>query len=133
MKNFPDSHLDLLSDEKKALLYLATTMHDGSPQVTPVWFNVDGDYILINSALGRVKDKNMRKNPKVAMVIGDPKNPYRYVQIRGQVVEFIIEGAEGHIDILNLKYNGTPLYPNHSADMPRVIYKILPEKIQTMG
>ena len=90
MKNFPDSHLDLLSDEKKALLYLATTMHDGSPQVTPVWFNVDGDYILINSALGRVKDKNMRKNPKVAMVIGDPKNPYRYVQIRGQVVEFII-------------------------------------------
>jgi PPOX class probable F420-dependent enzyme len=133
MINIPATHLDLLSDEKKALVYLATIMADGSPQVTPVWFNTNGEAILINSALGRVKDKNMRKTPKVALVIADPQNPYRYIQIRGTVIEFIFEGAEEHIDTLNLKYNGTPTYPYHSPDQKRVIYKISPDKIQTNG
>ncbi|MEI7845771.1 MAG: PPOX class F420-dependent oxidoreductase [Chloroflexota bacterium] len=133
MINIPATHLDLLSDEKKALVYLATIMADGSPQVTPVWFNTSAEAILINSALGRVKDKNMRNNPKVALVIADPQNPYRYIQIRGTVIEFITEGAEEHIDTLNLKYNGTPTYPYHSPDQKRVIYKISPDKIQTNG
>jgi PPOX class probable F420-dependent enzyme len=133
MINIPATHLDLLSDEKKALVYLATIMADGSPQVTPVWFNTSSEAILINSALGRVKDKNMRNNPKVALVIADPQNPYRYIQIRGTVIEFITDGAEEHIDILNLKYNGTPTYPYHSTDQKRVIYKISPDKIQTNG
>ena len=75
----------------------------------------------------------MRTNPKIALVIADPQNPYRYIQIRGKVVEFITIGAEEHIDKLNFKYHGTPIYPNHSVDKPRVIYKILPENIQTMG
>jgi len=133
MLNIPESHKDLLLDEKKAFVYLATLMNDGTPQVTPVWFNVDGNHILINSALGRIKDKNMRARPQVALVIADPDNPYRYLQIRGTVVEFSTTGAEEHIDALNFKYHGDPHYPGHRADQPRVIYKILPEKVQSMG
>ncbi len=133
MNIIPETYQDLLSDEKKAFAYLATTMKDGTPQVTPVWFNVDGDHILINSASGRVKDQNMRSRPQVALVIADPSNPYRYLQIRGTVVEFITNDAEKHIDTLNLKYRGTPQYPLHNPEQPRVIYKILPEKVQTMG
>jgi PPOX class probable F420-dependent enzyme len=129
MKNIPESHTDLLADEKKAFVYLATLMKDGTPQVTPVWFNTSGDHILINSAEGRIKDKNMRARPQVALVIADPANPYRYLQIRGKVVEFTLEGAEEHIDTLNFKYHGNRNYPNHRADQHRVIYKILPEKV----
>jgi len=129
MKNIPETHTDLLSDEKKAFVYLSTLMKDGTPQVTPVWFNVDGDHILINSAEGRIKDKNMRARPQVALVIADPANPYRYLQIRGKVVEFTLDGAEEHIDTLNFKYRGNSNYPNHRADQHRVIYKILPEKV----
>ena len=129
MKNIPESHQDLLTDEKKAFVYLATLMKDGTPQVTPVWFNTDGDYILINSAEGRIKDKNMRARPQVALVIADPGDPYRYLQIRGTVVDYTLEGAEEHIDTLNLKYHGNPHYPAHRANQHRVTYKILPEKV----
>lgn len=129
MQKIPESHHDLLTDEKKAFVYLATTMKDGSPQVTPVWFNTAGDFILINSAEGRLKDKNMRARPQVALVIADPENPYRYLQIRGRVVDYTLEGAEEHIDTLNLKYRGNPNYPNHNPQQHRVIYKILPEKV----
>lgn len=129
MKNIPESHQDLLADEKKAFVYLATLMKDGTPQVTPVWFSTEGDYLLINSAEGRIKDKNMRARPQVALVIADPANPYRYLQIRGRVVEYTLEGAEEHIDTLNLKYHGNPNYPNHRPEQHRVIYKILPEKV----
>ena len=88
----PEKFRDLFKDETKAYLFLATTMPDGSPQVTPIWFNTDGENILINSNEGRVKDKNMKARPKVAMVIQDPATPYRYLQIRGEVVEYIREG-----------------------------------------
>jgi len=133
MKAIPKSHQDLLKDETKAFVYLATIMKDGSPQVTPIWFDTEGEYIRINSAKGRLKDKNMRARPSVALCISDPKNPYRYVQIRGKVVEIITEGAEEHIDKLNMKYHDNPHYANHSPEHPRVIYKIEPVKAQTMG
>jgi PPOX class probable F420-dependent enzyme len=129
MKNIPASHQHLLADETKAFVYLATVMKDGSPQVTPVWFNMDGEYILLNSAEGRIKDRNMRARPAVALCIADPHDPYRYLQIRGRVVEITKQGAEDHIDTLNLKYHGNPNYANHRPDQPRVIYKVLPEKI----
>lgn len=129
MESIPKSHHDLLADEKKAFVYLATLMNDGTPQVTPVWFNSDDEYILLNSAKGRVKDRNMRARPNIALCISDPDNPYRYLQIRGRVVEITMDGAEDHIDTLNLKYKGSRNYPNHNADMPRVIYKVLPEKV----
>jgi PPOX class probable F420-dependent enzyme len=94
----PESHRDLLRDDIRAFVYLATQMADGSPQVTPVWFNTTGEYILVNSAKGRVKDKNMRRHPMVALCIQDPANPYRYVQVRGKVVEITEEDADAHID-----------------------------------
>ena len=133
MKTIPESHKDLLKDETKAFVYLATIMKDGTPQVTPVWFNMDGDYILLNSATGRLKDKNMRARPSVALCIADPKNPYRYLQVRGKIAEVTTDGAEDHIDTLNMKYHGNPHYANHNPEKPRVIYKIEPIKAQTMG
>lgn len=122
--NFPEKYLDLLKDETRAFLFLATTMPDGSPQVTPIWFNTDGEYILINTNEGRVKDRNMKARPKVAMVIQDPSTPYRYLQIRGEVAEYTREGADEHINQLSLKYDNKPW--NYRAGQERIIYKIKP-------
>jgi len=122
--NFPKKFLDLLKDETKAYLFLATAMPDGSPQVTPVWFNTDGEHILINTNEGRVKDKNMKARPKVAMVIQDPSTPYRYLQVRGEVAEYVREGADEHINQLSFKYDDKPF--DHRAGQKRIIYKIKP-------
>ena len=130
MKTVPESHQDLLVDETKALSFLATIMPDGSPQVTPVWFNTYGEHILINSADGRVKDKNMSARPQVALTIMDLKEPYRYLQIRGKVVEITTEGGDEHIHALSRKYM------DKDFAIPvgeiRKIYKVLPEKINVM-
>ncbi len=127
MKNIPAEYHDLLKDEHKALAYLATVMDDGTPQVTPVWFNTNGEYILINTAEGRVKDHNMQARPHVALCIADPGNPYRYLQIRGKVAARTTEGADAHINTLAHKYTGQDW--NIPAGEQRVIYKISPEKI----
>lgn len=124
MKNFPPEYLDLLKDETKAFLFLATTMSDGSPQVTPIWFNSDEDYILINTNEGRTKDRNMKARPRVAMVIQDPNNVYRYLGIRGEVVEHTTLGADEHINQLNLKYDDEPW--NYREGQKRIIFKIKP-------
>ncbi len=129
MLNVPETHKDLLTDEKKAFLFLATTLKDGTPQVTPVWFNTDGEYILINSATGRLKDRNMRARPDIALCIFDSADPYRYLQIRGRVVEFTTDGADEHIDRLSFKYRGTEKYGNRKPGEQRVTYKILATKI----
>ena len=126
---FPEKYIDLLDDKTKVFAYLATVMDDGSPQVTPVWFNTDDKHILINTAVGRVKDRNMKARPHVAICIADPNNPYRYVQIRGKVVENTTEGANEHIDTLAWKYRGIRKYDNYQPGMQRIIYKILPESI----
>jgi PPOX class probable F420-dependent enzyme len=133
MKSIPENFHDLLTDEKKAFVYLATLMPDGAPQVTPVWFNTDGEHILINTAQGRIKDRNMRARPQVALCIADPGNPYRYLQIRGKVVEFTTEGADAHIDTLAGKYTGTSKYTFGKTGEKRVTYKILPEKVDAHG
>ena len=132
-KNFPETHSDLLRDETPTYAYLATTMQNGSPQVTPIWFNIDGEYILINSAQGRVKDINMRERPNVALVIHDQTNPYRYLQVRGKIVEISAEGARQHINDLSLKYTGEPVFNIKNPNEVRIIYKLHPEKIQVMG
>ena len=129
MLQIPEKLQDLLTDEKKAFVYLATTMADGTPQVTPIWFNTDGENILINSAAGRIKDRNMRARANVALCIADPSNAYRYLQIRGKVVEITTNGADDHIDALAFKYTGKEKYPNRKAGEQRVTYKILPIKI----
>lgn len=125
----PQSHQDLLKDETKAFAVLATLMNNGSPQITPIWFNTDGKHILLNSSEGRVKDRNMRAHPEVALAILDPKNPYRYIQIRGRVAEITNEGAEEHIDALAYKYTGLLKYDGRAPGMVRVTYKILPIKV----
>jgi PPOX class probable F420-dependent enzyme len=122
----PEKFLDLF--EKRAFAHLATLMPDGSPQVTPVWVDYDGEYVLVNTALRRQKwrnvRRNVRRNPQVALAISDPDNPYRFLQVRGVVVEMTREGAEVHIDRMQKKYHGNDVYPNHSPDSPRVILKI---------
>jgi PPOX class probable F420-dependent enzyme len=126
----PDSFQDLL--QKKAFAHLATVMPDGSPQVTPVWFDVEGDLIRVNSARGRVKDRNMRRNARVALSILDPDNAYRYLGIRGRVVEVTEQGADAHIDALARKYIGQD-YPFRQPGEVRVTYKIRPERVGSMG
>jgi PPOX class probable F420-dependent enzyme len=118
---------------KVAYANLATVMPDGSPQVTPVWFDYDGECLRINSAEGRIKDKNMRRNKKVAVSIQDPDNAYRYLAMRGTVEEITEEGADAHIDSLAKKYLGKDKYPFRGPGEVRVIYKIRPEKVSTMG
>jgi len=130
MKNIPNEFHDLLVDETKAFAFLATTMPDGSPQVTPVWFNTDGEHILINTARGRAKDRNIQADPRVSIVIPDPQNPYRYLQIRGRVAEVTEEGADAHIKTLGMIYTGAPF--DYPADQVRVMYKIAVEKVSTM-
>jgi PPOX class probable F420-dependent enzyme len=133
LKKIPESHSDLIGDESPAYAYLATIMQDGTPQVTPVWFNTDDEYILINSAQGRVKDKNMRSRPQVALAIHNPKNPYRYIQVRGVIAEISGEGARQHIDDLALKYTGKAGFTIKDPDEVRLIYKLLPENVHVSG
>jgi PPOX class probable F420-dependent enzyme len=129
MAQIPESAKDLLSDDVKAFAFLATTMEeDGTPQVTPVWFSYDGEYILINSARGRKKDRNMRQNARVAIAIMDFSNPYRYIQIRGPVVDITTEGARDHINQLSLKYTCNPCYQGPAEEV-RVIYRVKPEHV----
>jgi PPOX class probable F420-dependent enzyme len=127
----PDKYADLF--KKKAFANLGTLMKDGSPQVTPVWCDYDGKHVRVNSALGRVKDKNIRRDPRVSLAIQDPENPYRYMEIRGKVVEITQNGADDHINSLSQKYLGNPVYPYRQPGEVRVLYKIEPEKVSSMG
>ena len=127
MATIPEKYLDLF--QKRAFAHLATLMEDGSPQVTPVWIDFDGTYILVNSARGRVKDRNMRRDPRVAIEIIDPDDPYSYFQVQGKVVEITEEGAADHIDKMAQKYLGKEHYPYRRPEEVRVLYKVLPEKV----
>ena len=129
-EQIPDSHVHLLNS--KALLFLATTMKDGSPQVSPLWFSVDENFILVNSAKGRIKDKNMRRNEKVSLAIVDPDNAFLWMGIQGSVVDITEIGADDHVDLLARKYLGVDSYPNRQKDQVRVIYKIRADKVYTM-
>ena len=128
----PEGFKDLLTT-KVTFAHLATTMSNGRPQVTPVWFSYDGTHILVNSAKGRIKDRNMRARRDVALSILDPDNAYRYLQLMGRVVEITEQGADAHIDSLAKKYLGKDTYPWRSPTEVRVIYKITVDKAQTMG
>jgi PPOX class probable F420-dependent enzyme len=127
----PEQFKDLFA--KVAFAQLATLMADGRPQVTPVWVDYDGEHVRVNSAKGRVKDKNMRRDKRVALSIQDPDNPYRYLAIQGDVVEITEEGADAHIDALAKKYLGKDRYPFRAPGEVRVIYKIRPDKVSTSG
>ena len=130
-QSIPDKYRDLFT--KRAFASLATIMPDSSPQVTPVWVDLEGDLVIVNTARGRQKDKNMRRDPRVAMALIDPENPYRYIEIRGRVAEITEEGADAHIDKMAKKYLGADKYPYRQASETRVIFKIQPERVNTMG
>jgi len=127
----PEKFRDLL--EKKALAHLATLMPDGSPQSTPVWVDAKDGFVRVNSAKGRLKDRNMRRDSRVALSIHDPDNPYRYLEIRGKVIDITEEGADAHIDSLAKKYMGVDEYPLRTPNEQRVIYVIEPQRFSTMG
>lgn len=128
MNLVPASHRDLLAPEARAFAYIATLMADGSPQLTSVWFDVDGDHILINTANGRVKEKNLRARQQVAILIADPQDAfYRYIQIRGRVAGSEEDVNLEHINKLSLQYDDVPWKP--TPGQTRVIFKILPEKV----
>jgi len=115
--------------EGKNFANLATLMSDGSPQVSPVWVDHDGELILVNTAEGRTKLKNVTKRPQVALSIFDQGNPYNKVLIRGTVVDVTKEGAEDHIDKMALKYRGLPKYPWREPGVSRILVKIKPDRI----
>jgi PPOX class probable F420-dependent enzyme len=121
---FPEKFLDLFDKDKKVFLYLATVNAKGMPQVTPVWFDTDGDHILVNTNEGRLKDRNMKERPDIAMTIQDPDDPYRYLGIRGKVISHTTEGADEHINKLSLRYYGRPW--TYREGQKRIIYKIQP-------
>lgn len=127
MVRIPEKFLDLF--QKRAFAHLATLMPDGSPQITPVWIDYDGTYLIVNSAKGRLKDKNMRRDPRVAIEISDPDDPYRYIQVRGRVVEITEQEADEHIDKMAFKYQGKERYPYRRPGEIRVVYKVLPEHV----
>ncbi len=116
--------------QKKAFAHLATVDEKCIPQVTPVWVDFDGEYVLVNSAKGRKKDRNIRANPWVALSIQDPDNPYRYLGIQGRVEAIVEEGAVEHIHALSRKYTGQD-FGFLTEDQVRVIYKIRPERVWT--
>ncbi len=126
-----DKYKDLF--EKRAFAHLATLMPDGSPQVTPVWVDYDGAHIIVNTARGRQKDRNLQKDSRVAIEVQDPDNPYRYVQVRGRVAEMTEAGANESIDKLAKKYMGLDKYPYHRPGDQRVIVRIQIEKVSGMG
>jgi len=132
MAIIPEKYLDLLQ-QKKAFANLATIMPDGSPQVTPVWFDYTGGMIRVNTAKGRVKARNLREGTPVAMSILDPDEPYRYIQIRGRVKRVSEQGADRHIDALAKKYLGKDKYPWAGPGEVRIMYEIEPLRANAMG
>jgi PPOX class probable F420-dependent enzyme len=130
-EGIPEKFRDLF--DKKAFAHVVTMMSDGTPQVTPVWVDYDGTHVIINSARGRQKDKNLRRNPNVALSIQDPDNAYRYLEVRGRVTEITEDGADEHIDKMAKKYMGVDRYPGRSPGEVRVIYKIEPQHFTSMG
>jgi PPOX class probable F420-dependent enzyme len=130
MVQIPRSHQDIL--EKRSFAHVATVDDDGMPQVTPVWIDYDGSHLLINSQRGRKKDRNLRKRRQVGVSIQDPDDAYRYLGVQGEVTEITEEGAEAHIHKLSHKYKGQD-YPSLKPGDVRVIYKIKPTRVWTMG
>ena len=132
MATIPDKYLDLLGT-KKAFANIATVMKDGSPQVTPVWFDYTAGKIRVNTARGRVKSRTLKPGARVALAIMDPDNAYRFVQVRGRVTSETENGANAHIDSLAKKYLGQDKYPFHTPGDVRVMYEIEPTSASGMS
>jgi PPOX class probable F420-dependent enzyme len=123
-----DEHIVQLVKDKN-FAFLATRMKDGAPHVAPTWIDLENDLILINTAEGRIKHKNVLGDPRVSISMVDRNNPYSMVTIQGTVVELTNEGADAHIDKLAKKYLNIQKYPSHSPLRKRIIFKIKAEKV----
>ncbi|HZY93676.1 MAG TPA: PPOX class F420-dependent oxidoreductase [Candidatus Bathyarchaeia archaeon] len=131
MVNLTDKAKKIL--EGKNFVFIATVNPDGTPQVTPTWVDTDSKYVLINTAIGRIKHRNVKKNPNVALAIYDQTNPYNLVMIKGKVIDFTTgPTAEKHIDKMAKKYTGQDKYPNRRPGEQRVVLKIEPLRISGM-
>jgi len=130
-ESIPDSYRDLF--EKPVYAVLTTIMPDGQPQSSVVWTDYDGQYVRVNTTRGRQKDRNMQRNPKVSILLMDPENPYRWIEVRGQVDRGTEEGAVDHIEALSWKYKGQKYYGGFRKKTPdqetRVIYRITPTRV----
>ena len=131
MATVPEKYLDLF-ETKVAYASLATLMPDGTPQVTPVWFDYTNGLVRVNTAIGRTKARNMQEGAHVALAILDPNNAYRYVQVRGRVTKTTTDGADENIDALSHKYLGKP-YPFRQPGEDRIIIEITPDRITASG
>jgi PPOX class probable F420-dependent enzyme len=129
--SIPEKYRDLFN--KRAFASLATMMPNGAVQVTPVWVDVEDGSLLFNSARGRLKDKNVRRDPRVTLTLMDPDNPYRYLEVRGRVVDITEKGADRHIDKLAKKYLGVDKYPYAKPGEVRVLYRVKPEHVHAYG
>jgi len=126
-REMDDSVIQLLTGKNFA--FVATLMKDGSPQITPTWIDFDGNAILINTAEGRTKQKNVSRDSRVAISIVDNNNPYNMVTIRGKVIEQTTKDADDHIDKLAKRYLGLDKYPYRSSVEKRIILKVQPENV----
>ncbi len=127
----PDEVLALL--RQPSTCYLATTMPDGSPQLTQTWVDTDGEHVVINTVRGYQKDRNVQRDPRVAVTVADPANPSRYHSLRGEVVSATTEGGADHIEALAQRYLGGP-YPWYGGrDQQRVILTIRADSMHSMG
>lgn len=134
MERIPSAYHDLF--ERKSFAHFATVMPDGTPHVTPVWVDFDADtgHVLVNTARGRQKERNVSRNPKVGVEIMDPDDPYRYVSVRGEVTAVTETGAVAHIDELTRRYFEQDEYPNKGEERgPRVIVRIAPSHVTASG
>jgi PPOX class probable F420-dependent enzyme len=129
MVQIPKSHEDILY--KRSFAHVATVNKDGTPQVTPVWVDYDGENVIINSAKGRKKDRNLRNRRAVALSVQDPDDPYRYLGLQGEIVAITEEGGAAHINQLSHKYRERDY--SLPEGQTRVIYKIRPTRVWTMG
>ena len=116
----------------KNFAFVATLMKDGSPQITPTWIDLENNMILVNTAEGRIKHKNVTRDPRVAISIVDQTNPYSMVTIQGKVIEQVSKGADEHINKLAKKYLGVDKYPFRTPTEKRIIFKIKPDKVFPM-
>jgi PPOX class probable F420-dependent enzyme len=127
MAEIPEEAVPLL--EGRHLAHVGTVNADGSPQVTPVWVDHDGDLILINTARGRVKEKNLSRDPRVSISIVDSENPYQPLTIKGRAVELTEEGADAHIDLMAKRYLDEDVYPFRQPGEVRILVRIQPERV----
>lgn len=127
LDGIPDSHIDIF--DKKAFGVLCTLMPDGSPQASIIWLHYNDGCVYFNSITERQKYSNIKNNPIITLLITDPDNPYRYIEIRGKITVITPRKANEFVDVLSKKYLDLDVYPHHRSGVTRVIYKLVPEKV----